>query len=406
MELMSAVSQEGVGEHGRKRPIGDLSIVYIENVAIEPDPTPFVTAATSTTQNLSCGHANHQLDKHADLPLVTEDVNGAQAVFSYFPKLPEELRLMVWEMAIPARKTLALRMDDICRICFCETNKRLGWLGPLVSHWPRPDEQLLDKVRPPMLGQICNESRAVALKHGKFIFGRADDPGFWWNHDLDVLWLPRVYGNEMEQDITCLQCVRGLEYIKHLAIDNWVADELSYEIGYCRVEDATTLISQLEPVIIRLRHASGLEGASNPISAFFNRLLKEIRSMTIFFGELDGDSGNRPEVPLYTDTLFISDQPQPQPEDHRTCVTFQIGPWDIEKALGTIERYEQLWQSMDTEKNYGVQHIPYSETTHGPVFSVKDGFAEDSPGIKWKHFPPGNVAEWVDGDGDGDGDEE
>ncbi|KUI53361.1 hypothetical protein VP1G_00735 [Cytospora mali] len=66
--------------------------------------------------------------------------------FTYFPKLVIDLRLIIWEMALPA---------DVQGVCVFSGH----------SHWVRNNEQLEVMISFPQIAHVCSESRSEALRH-------------------------------------------------------------------------------------------------------------------------------------------------------------------------------------------------------------------------------------------------
>ncbi|KAI1095113.1 hypothetical protein F5B19DRAFT_367177 [Rostrohypoxylon terebratum] len=88
--------------------------------------------------------------------------------FHQFRKLPTEIRLMIWDLAIPRRM-----------VCFKESLHE-NPLNPreIVSvHY-----ELVSPLPPPSVAQVCRESRAVACKHGKLSSIRNMEKPPWSTH--------------------------------------------------------------------------------------------------------------------------------------------------------------------------------------------------------------------------------
>lgn len=70
--------------------------------------------------------------------------------FTYFPQLPVELRRMIWEFCIPRR---VVELEIPIKSILSETNCDLSWTNRQISV-------------PPLIRQVCRESRKVALENG------------------------------------------------------------------------------------------------------------------------------------------------------------------------------------------------------------------------------------------------
>lgn len=86
----------------------------------------------------------------------------------------------------------------------------------------------------PVLLHICADSRSVALRHGKFVFGGRDgdeiEAGTRWNSDLDVLVFEASWS--VQQHPWALTGLQGLEHVKDVAIDENLAWDCEYKLGY------------------------------------------------------------------------------------------------------------------------------------------------------------------------------
>ena len=103
--------------------------------------------------------------------------------FPQFRRLPIELRLRIWDMTIPQRKLFCYFADDYH---IFDDNNQPGYLP-------------VHKLSPPVVSQICKESRSVALRRGRlfWLFWRDEnylEHGYWsWfdgSHDVLELGTP------------------------------------------------------------------------------------------------------------------------------------------------------------------------------------------------------------------------
>jgi hypothetical protein len=103
--------------------------------------------------------------------------------FHLFPQLPAELREEIWRLCIPQRVCeLDMPVDDIV---FYEEG------GTSNGPWPCELFHTTDmNKRPPLISQVCHESRAVAFKNGSIV--REQETEAWpylkdqWGSFLDV----------------------------------------------------------------------------------------------------------------------------------------------------------------------------------------------------------------------------
>ena len=71
---------------------------------------------------------------------------------------------------------------------------------------------------------------SIALQHGSIIFGNDYDAGTWWNSDRDVLGFDHAW--EFDQHPQALTDLRGLNRVKHIAVDERQARYFGYEAWY------------------------------------------------------------------------------------------------------------------------------------------------------------------------------
>ncbi|KAE9578742.1 hypothetical protein CGMCC3_g5285 [Colletotrichum fructicola] len=99
----------------------------------------------------------------------------SRPTFHRFSRLSNELRHMIWELALPGTRIFCPQRDAGDNICLLEKHKR------------------------PAILRTCSESRKVAEKHDDFQFGRNGSRtyGCWFNNNRDIafiqdfMWHPR-----------------------------------------------------------------------------------------------------------------------------------------------------------------------------------------------------------------------
>ncbi|PQE19751.1 hypothetical protein CJF32_00010186 [Rutstroemia sp. NJR-2017a WRK4] len=92
--------------------------------------------------------------------------------FTLFPLLPPELRLQIWAHALPAPRTLKVKID-----AYSSSHAEL--LGPFAPI--------------PTIMHVCSESRSVGLRVFRLGLGPAldkDGRNFYWDPRVDTLYLP------------------------------------------------------------------------------------------------------------------------------------------------------------------------------------------------------------------------
>ncbi|KAI1281699.1 hypothetical protein F5Y07DRAFT_267005 [Xylaria sp. FL0933] len=86
------------------------------------------------------------------------------SVFEYFSKLPPEIRCIIWGLTIPCRT-----------------------INPYRAH------EFSHRFGPPIIAQVCHESREVARRTGSFV-ARSEYPGrYWFDSRYDTI---HMYSNE------------------------------------------------------------------------------------------------------------------------------------------------------------------------------------------------------------------
>lgn len=152
-------------------------------------------------------------DDHGD-EIDEDDIEGATPSTS--PQkpidivlLPIEIRLMIWELLLPGRRLLKARTrpnpDVPCGILF------------YIPH------------KPPILGQICVETRLFLHKHGVLTFSMlGGKPQCWWNPKDDVLFFDhKIRPSDAKW---ALLRVLGLGDVRNIALDQDHARSLYYTV--------------------------------------------------------------------------------------------------------------------------------------------------------------------------------
>ncbi|OAA34617.1 hypothetical protein NOR_08375 [Metarhizium rileyi] len=136
-------------------------------------------------------------------------------LFPQFNRLPFEIRSLVWEASLPARRLFHVRESITVY-----PEKGPPSLKRFVYHIPH---------RHPVATRVCRESRAAALRRG-FFFPKC--PDVWFNPDRDMLYIDRnqrrfIRSNRGEPAYT----VRGLEQVKHVGVEwrAWFRDIPAYQ---------------------------------------------------------------------------------------------------------------------------------------------------------------------------------
>lgn len=121
--------------------------------------------------------------KSPSLPTVSNDA----ASFELFPKLPTEIRLKIWKLALPGPRIVKVRP---CSVKFMEELAA----GDMTKH------TFVSPTKAPSILFVCGESRKEAMKTYQLSFGSEHHnipSTVYFNFDLDMLYFPCDYGKEL-----------------------------------------------------------------------------------------------------------------------------------------------------------------------------------------------------------------
>jgi hypothetical protein len=126
---------------------------------------------------------------------------------------------------------------------------------------------------PPSALQTCRESRQVALKQGKFLFGPRSSPicGLWFNTARDILFFPSHPKEGEDKDAytgswDILQSVVStgmfISYLRHIAVDRHAGNHW-HDVASM----ATEFIDPCDSLFIAMNHSS--PGSGRDVRAYF-----------------------------------------------------------------------------------------------------------------------------------------
>ncbi|KAL2212308.1 hypothetical protein CC79DRAFT_358638 [Sarocladium strictum] len=159
--------------------------------------------------------------------------------FPQFSKLPPEIRLEIWKLALPDTRVFRIR------------SPMQSHMAPILMEYNH---------RPPSALKTCHESRQVASKEGKFLFGprsSSSTGGLWFNPAKDILFFPS-HPKEWEdkdqyyESFEVLKSLRSneiwIDHVRNVAVDrhagnNWY--ELARILGQF-MEQCTTLFITMD----------------------------------------------------------------------------------------------------------------------------------------------------------------
>ncbi|KAJ4387582.1 hypothetical protein N0V93_008177 [Gnomoniopsis smithogilvyi] len=154
--------------------------------------------------------------------------------------LPLELRRMVYSLLIPLPKKL--RPYGRYRRPTC------GY-GP--KQWGVYFDNFRRTIRPPVLTQVCFETRTYMLEIGSFIFTKPiNDGGLWWNHEQDSLEFTKDFHVRLEQYV--FEDLGGLQHVRKLSFDAYQSIHLAYNAQYTSVSEVEKPVRERDINAVKL----------------------------------------------------------------------------------------------------------------------------------------------------------
>lgn len=119
-----------------------------------------------------------------------------QRQFSFFPALPAEIRLIIWEYTWPEARVIEAAIhadftgDEVTELTYLRPASSLAtFLRTDVWDRDLDIETPLEACPSPLALEVCRESREHALKHYKFVKHSILPKGsFYFNPLRDVIW--------------------------------------------------------------------------------------------------------------------------------------------------------------------------------------------------------------------------
>lgn len=301
-------------------------------------------------------------------------------------RLPPEIRHMIYKYLIPPPK--AIRAASF--------------------HRPtKPEFYTGNHLLQPILAQLCAETRAFILNHGTYIFNKSDtESGLWWNPKHDVLvfeqewwcsresddddydrlppsWCSRESGDEYARlppspIAAALSGLRGLEHVRHVAVDAALACHLGYEIHFGYENRAITSlldipdaqserdVSRVELVVFGIQagtrcstrgsHIQAVRGDGTLSCLLDPRLFTSLQSLNFVFRDPQQDESIRERVLGHE-----SDSPD-YFGNGRHSVHFNLGETDLPTARHQLGRLKELWRSWEVGWRDGRLYHDYVNT--------------------------------------------
>lgn len=145
--------------------------------------------------------------------------------FTCFPRLPPELRRMIWKFCIPRR---VVELQFPVQGILAPTNCSFVWTNNQISV-------------PPLITQVCCEARSVALENGGLVLDYAEDVDVNFNWKSTDAWFSPKYDivtwywrPEQQVDYELEVIGDPLAYFVHLALQAQGALILAQHIYPCR----------------------------------------------------------------------------------------------------------------------------------------------------------------------------
>ncbi|KAH8755109.1 hypothetical protein F5883DRAFT_180865 [Diaporthe sp. PMI_573] len=338
----------------------NLTSIYIDDEAEKSIPNYSHDKASKKGcgPQLTMVYINHCLDSPGSPGINTEigilhhvavqDINmkGRRGLFH----LPLELRIVIWELLLPGKRLLRAQAwygRDRTK----EIKGRKGRWFFRVYDWDFDKDGTMFYLEVPVVMRICRESRSIALQHGSIIFGNDyDDAGTWWNSDRDVLGFDHAW--EFDQHPQALTDLRGLNRVKHIAVDERQARYFGYEAWYNGTVPDKMPRELRRPAAVVFTFRESYE-SENYILEFF----PHFQQLTIIFLT----SVSRRLVGHWKDI--------PEVEKAAEQVTFRLGS-DIDTALKQLRKYRNLFTITTCYEEVNI--VREFRTVTGPVYAVEN----------------------------------
>jgi 2EXR family len=144
-----------------------------------------------------------------------------------FMDLPLEIRELIWEYSLTEERVFHIKEIKF----WPATSAPIG--GRIQFH---------QEYRPPVVTQVCSESRKVAWRIGCFLFtrpGHYQHPGIWFNPKSDILYIDRNQRNALVTEGTVPGVViPGLDRVENVALEwRWFLQDGSKRLEAWSSED-------------------------------------------------------------------------------------------------------------------------------------------------------------------------
>ncbi|KAL2074935.1 hypothetical protein VTL71DRAFT_8715 [Oculimacula yallundae] len=155
-------------------PAASSDLVAVSVLALAVDPSEYETRSTPIAQRTLQLNANMSsvISSKSAQALIEKD----DLPFTLFPKLPLELRLMIWECALPAPRIIALVASELLPT---NSTKRYNAVKK-----PSPSN--------PVLLFVSYESRTVVLSTYRLVFRNLLHTPLYFDFSKDMLFFPRM----------------------------------------------------------------------------------------------------------------------------------------------------------------------------------------------------------------------
>lgn len=299
---------------------------------------------------------------HCDADLKAQDSSGTTSFF----RLPAELRLMIWRMLLPDKRMMKVharygisRQATARHITPARTEQ-----SPHEPRWfLRPSE----RPYTPVLLEICQESRALALQHGNFAFqgSQIEDTGMWWNSSVDTL----VFGElwNVYTDPWAFVGIQGLENVRRVGLCSSLAEQLVYMVTYRQGTDETLFPPELrDPLTV------GFTFRQHPDAPhFIPEFFSHVDTLYVYFESFKSIKDPEDWPPDYSHLL------DPGADEHSWSVTFQLVS-EINMAIRQLAKLRYLFMmeaDLTNFSSFGRLMMMDEAADSSPLimYGIKDG---------------------------------
>lgn len=142
---------------------------------------------------------------------------ASEATFDVFGRFPTEIRLKIWEAALPGPRIMQIKHGWIKP----NFNERVQWLLPNEEDGEKDLRMFYPRCAPPQILYACRESYEITNAHYERVFGtEATPPIMRFNFRQDILYVDATAYLGGGFWLPCLP-VQDRRRVRHLALRAW-----------------------------------------------------------------------------------------------------------------------------------------------------------------------------------------